>query len=156
MDEEMVRRWNEVVNPYDKVYHLGDVVINKKHLPTLSRLNGKKRLIRGNHDIFPTKIYGQYFDEIYGVRVLSDMILSHIPLHRECITDRFATNVHGHVHANEMMLGSEPDPRYLPVCVEHTDYRPLSLDEVRERIKSRKEAAGMEHTNGWGNGSGPG
>ena len=39
MDEEMIRRWNSVVRPSDKVYHLGDVVINRRALPTLARLN---------------------------------------------------------------------------------------------------------------------
>jgi calcineurin-like phosphoesterase family protein len=52
MDEEMIRRWNDRVRPSDKVYHLGDVVINRKSLSTLARLNGDKVLIRGNHDIF--------------------------------------------------------------------------------------------------------
>ena len=40
MDEEMVKRWNETVRPNDKVYHLGDVVIIRKALKTLHRLNG--------------------------------------------------------------------------------------------------------------------
>lgn len=52
MDEAMVRNWNTVVRPHDKVYHLGDVVIRRECLRILDRLNGKKRLIRGNHDIF--------------------------------------------------------------------------------------------------------
>jgi calcineurin-like phosphoesterase family protein len=38
MDEEMVKRWNETVRPNDKVYHLGDVVINRKSLQILERL----------------------------------------------------------------------------------------------------------------------
>ena len=42
MDEEMVKRWNETVRPNDKVYHLGDVVINRKALSIMSRLNGDK------------------------------------------------------------------------------------------------------------------
>ena len=70
MDEEMVKRWNEVVRPNDKVYHLGDVVIARKNLHILGRLNGKQRLIRGNHDIFSTSDFFAHFDEIYGVRVL--------------------------------------------------------------------------------------
>ena len=57
MDEEMIKRWNETVRPNDKVYHLGDVVINRKALTTLSRLNGDKVLIRGNHDIFKLEEY---------------------------------------------------------------------------------------------------
>ena len=32
MDEFMVKAWNDKVKPTDKVYHLGDVVINKKSL----------------------------------------------------------------------------------------------------------------------------
>jgi calcineurin-like phosphoesterase family protein len=38
MDDDMVRAWNDRVRPNDKVYHLGDVVINRKALPTLARL----------------------------------------------------------------------------------------------------------------------
>ena len=101
----MIERWNSVVKPGDKVYHLGDVSIKYGHDlgRVMTRLNGKKRLIRGNHDIYPTKTYLQYFDEIYGVRVLADMILSHIPLARDSITERFNVNVHGHLHANVIM-----------------------------------------------------
>jgi calcineurin-like phosphoesterase family protein len=90
MDEEMVKRWNEVVRPDDKVYHLGDVVINLKKLPIMHRLNGNKRLIRGNHDIGKTKDYIEAgFKEIYGVRVLDKMVLTHVPLHPESITQRW-------------------------------------------------------------------
>jgi calcineurin-like phosphoesterase family protein len=32
MDEAMIEAWNERVRPNDKVYHLGDVVINRKAL----------------------------------------------------------------------------------------------------------------------------
>lgn len=159
MNEEMIRRWNSVVRPNDKVYHLGDVVINKKFLPVLNELTGKKRLIRGNHDIFPTRSYLEYFDEIYGVRVLSDMILSHIPLARDSITDRFATNVHGHLHAHDVMHPENkdmPDFRYMNVCVENWDYTPVPIDVLREKIKERQLLHGFTPTPVWGNGSGPG
>ncbi len=46
MDELMVERWNSVVHPQDKVYHLGDVVMHKRALPILARLNGEKFLLK--------------------------------------------------------------------------------------------------------------
>jgi calcineurin-like phosphoesterase family protein len=171
MDETMVERWNAVVRPQDTVYHLGDVVINRKSLHHVKRLNGKKRLVRGNHDIFKDEDYREVgFESLYGVRVFVDQfIFSHIPLHPDCVTERFRVNVHGHLHANEVMrtrtnmvhgymtgLVTEPDPRYLCVSVENTDYRPLSFDEVETRIKARWEATGYTNpVKAWGNGSGP-
>jgi len=80
-DEEMIRRWNDRVRPNDKVYHLGDVVINRKALSTLARLNGDKVLIRGNHDIFRDDEYRVYFRELRAYHVMNGMILSHIPIH---------------------------------------------------------------------------
>ena len=74
MDEEMIRRWNDRVRPNDKVYHLGDVVINRKALPTLARLNGDKVLIRGNHDIFRDDEYREYFRELRAYHVMTGMI----------------------------------------------------------------------------------
>ena len=71
MDEEMIKRWNATVRPNDKVYHLGDVVINRKSLKTLSRLNGDKVLIRGNHDIFRDDEYRVYFRELRAYHVMN-------------------------------------------------------------------------------------
>lgn len=173
MDESMVERWNSIVGPHDTVYHLGDVVINRKSLHHVKRLNGKKRLIRGNHDIFKDEDYRDAgFDALYGVRVFVDkFIMSHIPLHPDCITGRFRVNVHGHLHANEVMqdydtgmgstfspdIGTRVDPRYLCVCVEHTNFTPLSFEEVEARIAARWESTGYAPPagDGWGNGSGP-
>jgi calcineurin-like phosphoesterase family protein len=133
MNEAIIANWNSVVKVHDKVYVLGDVVMNKKYLPLMDRLNGSKRLIRGNHDIFPTKEYLKYFTEIYGVRVLSDMILSHIPLHNDCITARFNVNVHGHLHNNDLN-----SPLHFNVCLERTNFTPISIEDLRLQIQ-RKE-----------------
>jgi calcineurin-like phosphoesterase family protein len=157
MDETMIERWNAKVKPGDTVYHLGDVVINKKSLHLVSRLNGRKILIRGNHDIFKDEEYREVgFEQIHGVRVFVDkFILSHIPLHPDCVSERFRVNVHGHLHANEIKMpwgvnadrneiiyADFPDPRYLCVSVEHTNYEPLHFDEVEERIQQRWDYAG--------------
>jgi calcineurin-like phosphoesterase family protein len=114
------------------VYHLGDVVIARRHLETVKRLNGRKILIRGNHDIYKDKdYYGAGFEQIHGVRVFVDQfILSHIPLHPDCVGERFKRNVHGHLHGNRIMVDGEIDPRYLCVCVEQINYTPISFDDV--------------------------
>jgi calcineurin-like phosphoesterase family protein len=98
----------------------------------VKRLNGHKRLVRGNHDIFKTKDYLQAgFDEIYGVRSFDSMILSHIPLHPRSIKKGW-TNVHGHLHLNVEQFGW--GPQYFNVSVEQINYTPISLEEVRKRI----------------------
>lgn len=160
MNETIIERHNSVVKPGDTWYCLGDVVINKKYLLLISRMNGKKRLIRGNHDIFSDNFYRDVgFEKIYGVRVFVDkFILSHIPLHPDCITDRFRANVHGHLHGNRVMLDGKIDPRYFSVCVEQINYTPMHFDEVDAAITKQWEELGYEAPEkaGWGNGSGPG
>jgi len=155
MDEELVKRWNDVVRPNDKVYHLGDVVLNRKALKTVARLNGDKVLIKGNHDIFKLEEYTPYFRDIRGYHVLNGMVLSHIPMHRESIS-RFGSNIHGHLHANRVtkpigvdhdtglvLYGNEIDPYYFCVSVEHTNYTPISLDEVSDRITNQGGVVGF-------------
>lgn len=143
MDEAMIKAWNETVRPNDKVYHLGDVVINRKALKTLARLNGDKVLIKGNHDIFRLDEYTQYFRDIRAYHVMNGMILSHIPIHVESIA-RFGTNIHGHLHSNRIMLDNKIDPRYNCVCVEQTDFRPILFEDVIKRIKEEGGTVGFK------------
>ena len=160
MDEYMVRAWNERVRPRDKVYHLGDVVINRRALDIMSRLNGDKVLIRGNHDIFKLEDYTKHFRDIRGYHVMNGMILSHIPVHEESL-GRFGVNVHGHLHANRVMRRAEStvefmergvrswiDPRYHCVCVEQTDFAPILLEDMIKRIKEEGGTIEMRNGNG--------
>jgi calcineurin-like phosphoesterase family protein len=153
MDEEMVKRWNETVKPTDKVYHLGDVVINRKALSIMHRLNGDKVLIRGNHDIFKDEDYRQHFRELRAYHVMNGMILSHIPIHEESL-GRFGVNIHGHLHANRVQIrgfNKKPmciDNRYHCVCVEQTDFRPILFEDVIKRIKEEGGEVGFKNGNG--------
>jgi len=160
MDEAMVKMWNETVRPNDKVYHLGDVVINRKALSIMSRLNGDKVLIRGNHDIFRDDEYRQYFRELRAYHVMNGMILSHIPVHEESL-GRFGTNIHGHLHTNrvkrprgveaktgKVLYSDEIDVRYHCVCVEQTDFKPILFEDVIKRIKAEGGEVGFKNGNG--------
>lgn len=160
MDEFMVRAWNDRVRPGDKVYHLGDVVINRKYLSVLSRLNGDKVLIRGNHDIFKLEDYTQYFRDVRGYHVMNGLILSHVPVHHDSLA-RFGANIHGHLHANRVrkpkgidaetgsiLYSDSIDPRYHCVCVEHTDFAPILFEDVLKRIQSEGGHVGFRNGNG--------
>lgn len=164
MDEEMVRRWNSVVSPSDKVYVLGDVAMKKQHLETVGRCHGKKTLIRGNHDIFEARDYLKYFSEIHGVRYPEsrDFVMSHIPLHPGSVAERYKFNVHGHLHANRVMrtrwMGywsddtvppilvdgdawvTDVDPMYFNVSVEQIDFTPISHDDLMIKIREQQDA----------------
>ena len=147
MDEAMVKAWNDRVRPTDKVYHLGDVVINRKALKIMSRLNGDKVLIRGNHDIFPDVEYREYFRELRAYHVMNGMILSHIPIHEESL-GRFGVNIHGHTHANRVMKDGVVDVRYHCVCVEQTDFAPILFEDVIKRIEAGGGVVGFQNGNG--------
>ena len=160
MDEFMVQAWNERVRPNDKVYHLGDVVINRRALGIMRRLNGDKVLIRGNHDIFKDEDYTPYFRSLRGYHVMNGMILSHIPIHAESL-GRFGVNIHGHLHANrvkrargvdartgEVLYSDENDVRYHCVCVEQTDFAPILFEDVIRRITAEGGEIGFKNGNG--------
>jgi len=138
-DEVMIERWNKIVKPHDRVQVMGDVVMKRKNLPILKRLNGRLRLIAGNHDIFKLKDYLHYFDDIKAFHVMDNFALTHIPIHVNCLA-RFKGNVHGHIHQHRVMrtkffgIVKEIDPRYYCVSAEHTDYTPVPWDVVRKKF----------------------
>ena len=146
MDECIIQRCNEVVRPQDHLYHLGDVSMMRPRFVArqLNAMNGHKRLIRGNHDIFKTKEYLEFFEEIHGMRVMDNICFTHVPIHPVCMGG-YAANVHGHIHAGPDLTpamglrGKEQKiivMPYINIVVEKTDYRPLSLEEVKQRIKA--------------------
>ena len=54
MDETLIKNWNSLAKPKDKVYVLGDFFMyykKPKLREILNRLNGTKILIKGNHDM---------------------------------------------------------------------------------------------------------
>lgn len=151
MDEEMVKRWNETVRPTDKVYHLGDVVINRKALSILHRLNGDKVLIKGNHDIFKLEDYTRHFRDIRGSHVMNGILLTHIPVHPQQLY-RFGCNIHGHLHSNRVMRTDQYgvttiDPQYFSVCVEQTDFRPILFEDVLKKIQEQGGTVGFKNGN---------
>lgn len=134
MHQAIFDSWAETVKPGDKVYVLGDVAFGKVGMEAMllmKRLPGRKRLVLGNHDGFQHMVYGKVFDELYGLKNINGLWLSHAPIHRQSIAGRNAIgNIHGHLHNN--VVG---EPGYFNASVERINYTPIHRDEVVEKIK---------------------
>lgn len=131
MDEMMIKNWNDVVGEKDRVYHLGDVVINRRFLKTvIPRLMGRKALIMGNHDLFKVEEYlAAGFDKILSSTKLDTYMLTHIPIHPNSMPRWCTANIHGHLHSNV-----HNDPKYINVGVEQLDFKPIDFEAVKKRV----------------------
>jgi len=139
MNEFMVHQHNSVVQPGDKVYIGGDF----GDLEFANRLIGQKRLILGNHDDNWMNLKGAFkkiqvwrqFREDDGLR----FAITHIPIllgdgieHRS-----IQFNVHGHLHHRIIMKDNKPDWRYINMCVEHHNYTPIHIEDLKKMMRQR-------------------
>jgi len=134
MNETMIRCWNEVVTAEDTVYVIGDFGGDGREGEILSLLNGKKRLVKGNHDTQTNEYYRLAgFEEVYDLPVVYNgfWLLSHEPLY-VCENMPYA-NLFGHVHASP--LYKDFSAHHICVSAERVDYTPVSLDQIRQTIK---------------------
>ena len=138
MDEAMIRLWNETVTDRDTVYVVGDVGYNGGYVPgdALGRLQGRKHLIRGNHDTGfenAQKLF-DYFETVTDFNEIDDgethILLCHYPI----LYRKRGYMIHGHLHQTR---GPEYDilrqmPRMLNAGVDVNFYRPVTLAQLVE------------------------
>jgi calcineurin-like phosphoesterase family protein len=136
MNEVLIARWNAVVRPQDDIYHLGDFAYRShpEHLRELfGRLNGRKRLVIGNHDRKPT--LGLPWAEPPSHRMFPKLesggrvVLDHYAGRTWMGAHHGVVQLFGHSHGR--MLGNSQS---LDVGVDCWDYRPASWDEIRLRL----------------------
>lgn len=135
-DRELVQRWNAAVGPKDTVWHLGDVYLGGAGGPGLAalrQLHGLKRLVLGNHDVYPFSVYCLHFSKIFGAAERDGCLLTHVPCHPNQLDSRYRLNVHGHLHTGYVTRAAPfkiPDVRYRCVSAEQQDLAPRLLHEV--------------------------
>ena len=128
MDEQMVSRWNEVVDEGDIVYHLGDVAIDSAIADrVLQRLDGQIVVVSGNHDAFSENSVVPVVDSLTLRHGRYQFLCSHRPQ-----PDFSGWQIHGHIHNND--VGQYPfihqNRQTVNVSVELIGYKPLQLDEL--------------------------
>lgn len=100
-DERIIENWNKKVNKKDLVWVLGDITMETdKHYYQLDRLNGRKKVCLGNHDMPKhTRTLLKYVETVAGVVDYKGYVLSHIPIHPNEI-GFCRGNIHAHIHEN--------------------------------------------------------
>lgn len=125
MNDALVRSWNRVVRREDTVYHLGDFVFGEHPRHFRSRLKGRKRFIRGNHDRKLRGARPSVVIDHQGYR----FFLCHSPEDRPKEWDGWV--VHGHTHNHRSCYPFiNGDLRTINVSCELTGYTPVSLDYI--------------------------
>jgi calcineurin-like phosphoesterase family protein len=108
MDELMIANHNMIVSPKDEVYFLGDFSFHKDNAITqsiLKRLNGRKYLIKGNHDYWvKDKSCVDNFEWIVDYKRIKidkqSVVLFHYPIVEFDRMHYGAYHAYGHVHGN--------------------------------------------------------
>ena len=128
MDETLIARWNAVVGPSDEVWHLGDVARRGGDVPALlSRLNGRKHLVRGNNDPDATTAAEWASVQDYAELEVDGrkLVLCHYPFRSWNGQARGAINLHGHSHGR-----MKPLPRQFDVGVDAHGFAPVTLTQL--------------------------
>lgn len=136
MDQCMIDRWNSVVKPNDTVWHLGDFAFRGQQYINLilNQLNGRIKLIKGNHDGLSNSTYrGMGFVEVYDYPIVLNefMVLSHEPM--PFVPSPTMINLYGHVHDSPMF--ETWGKQCACMCVERHNYKPVSLEEIAAHFK---------------------
>lgn len=129
----IITNWNSVVNKRDLVWVLGDVAFSQEGFDVLGELNGRKKMVRGNHDnYFKTEDWLNHFETIEGLTTYKGYWLSHCPIHHQEMRGRKG-NIHGHLHHNLIrnQYTNEWDSKYINVCVEWSDHTPVPFDLIK-------------------------
>ena len=109
MNEQMIKEWNEIVEPGDIVYILGDVAFlpAAKAVNILKRLNGDLILIEGNHDrkLLKDPAFRNCFMEVHQYLHLTYdktfVTMFHYPIAEWDQMHRGSVHFHGHLHGGE-------------------------------------------------------
>ena len=130
MDAALTERWNNAVSEDDTVYLLGDFGAEGHEAEVLSRLRGKKLLVKGNHDTKSNDEYRSYgFSEVYDHPIIIEgfWILSHDALY---VNENMPyANLFGHVHSSPIF--KDHSKQHFCVCVERINYTPIEFDRIK-------------------------
>ena len=138
MDRALIDNFNSVVKKNDTVFILGDLCFRlkpNKANEVISRLNGRKYLIKGNHDLeYDPALFIDIKDYMTVSLNEKYFTLMHYPMLSWPKKERGSIQLYGHIHArmdyNERNR-AEGIKRY-DVGVDANDFYPVSVDSIMD------------------------
>lgn len=140
MDEALIQNWNSKVGPEDEVYILGDLTLKGPSAANevLARLQGRKYLIRGNHDRYVDRKsfrrehfvwVRDYFELEYRGQYY---VLCHYPFQSWNGMRHGSFQLHGHIHSKYSYNHGNRvrGVRQLDVGVDAQGMTPVSVEEL--------------------------
>lgn len=160
MNEDIIEKWNNKVDNEDTVYILGDIAMKfgEDTLNIIKRLNGRKILIKGNHDRISPQIAREFNGKVYDYLEIKDnnrnVVLCHYPI--PCFNKHHYGGFHlfGHVHLSHEYNFIESMKRdfeeidvlcnmyNVGIMIPYMDYTPKTLNEIIEgynNLNKKKE-----------------
>lgn len=147
MNEAMIANWNEVVDPNDEVYHLGDFTYGRKRRPIryfVNRLNGKIHFIMGSHDK-PGDVAQAGFASVQSYLDIRSwrpkkrgVVLFHFPIESWQGAFREAVHFHGHSHGNLKHIL----PGRMDISADCIGFTPIHLEEAIAKVPTGEFSEG--------------
>ena len=145
-DETMISRWNAVVAEHDVVYHLGDFAMGLNNPDRVSaifrRLNGRKFLVYGNHDIrrdgdlHPTILGLEWAARPEALMFVKDegekIVLSHYAQRAWQGYRKGSWHFYGHAHGR---LPAEGRSRDVGVDMPDVAFQPRTFGELTKEMR---------------------
>ena len=139
MNESLIQNYNNIVQSNDEVYILGDLAYRYPEIQSVNecieRLNGRKFLIKGNHDdqlledpLFNKEQF-EWIKNYYELPITAkkSIVLFHYPIYDW--NNKYKGNYHLYGHIHNQTIYHMPRGSY-NVSVENINYKPISLDEI--------------------------
>lgn len=149
-DKQIIKNWNQVAQPNDEVYHLGDVMLgnNDYGISCLKQLKGNIHIIRGNHCTDTRiKLYSECWNvvEVCEAKYLKYKKIGFFLCHYPTITSNLdddkplkarIVNLCGHSHTKNKFQDIDKGTIYHCELDAHDCY-PVLLDNIIEEIKTK-------------------
>lgn len=136
MNRVLIANYNSVVQPNDTVYILGDLtyrIPSDEANRIISQLNGRKTLIKGNHD---KKYDESLFEEITLYKEIkwdgNNFILMHYPFMEWNKMYHGSYHLHGHIHSDSSYnyKNAQENVRRYDVGVDANNFFPVAITTI--------------------------